>query len=252
MDYNRFGVVILAAGKGKRMNSELPKVLHCVNGKTMISAVVNCVADVFNQNIVVVVGHQWEKVKADISKNFDVSYALQKELLGTGDAVKSAIPYFKDHIQDVLILCGDVPLIRKDTVLALADEHVKKKNHVTVLAVDVDDPKGYGRVIVDTNGDFICIREESDASLEEKKINRINTGIYCVDKSFLTQALDLIGKDNVQKEYYLTDMVEIAAQLFKKTGYIIGCDPREVTGVNTKEDLKSANNLGRLMDLELS
>ena len=252
MLYNRFGVVILAAGKGTRMNSDLPKVLHFVNGKSMISSVVACVLNSFKQNIVVVVGHQWEKVKADVAKDFDVSYALQKELLGTGDAVKSAIPYFKDHIQDVLILCGDVPLIRKDTVLSLAKEHIKRKNHVTVLAVDVDDPEGYGRVIVDNNGKFICIREESDASYEEKKIKLINTGIYCIDKRFLIQALDLIGKDNVQKEYYLTDVVGIAAEFHKKTGYIIASDPREVMGVNTKEDLKSADRLGRLMDIELS
>lgn len=249
---NSLGVVILAAGKGSRMNSDQAKVLHSVNGRSMISSVVGCAFNAFRNNIVVVIGHQWEKVKADVVKNFDVSFALQKNMLGTADAVKTALPYLTTHIKHVLILCGDVPLIREKTLISVAEEHLKSKNDVTVLVVHVNDPKGYGRIITDTGGNLIGIREELDASEDEKKIKRINTGIYCIERKFLDRALDLIGKDNVQKEYYLTEVVEIAVRLCKKNGYIMGHDPREVVGVNTKEDLKVVERLGKTMDIEFT
>ena len=246
------GVIILAAGKGTRMKSGLAKVLHPVGSRSMILHVVEQALKVTPENVYVVVGHQAEAVKEEISHWYEVGFAYQERLLGTGDAVKAAVPYLSLKIRDVLVLCGDVPLIRAKTLRELVARHKDSRSDITVLATEVDEPKGYGRIVLDDDGGLVCIREELDASLEEKRIQKINTGIYCFNRDFLVSALERLTPENSQKEYYLTDVIEIARQSKKKLSVVTVQDARQVVGVNTLEDLeKVAQMLPKLAENEL-
>ncbi|MBF0378315.1 MAG: NTP transferase domain-containing protein [Desulfamplus sp.] len=244
MDITKIAVIILAAGKGTRMKSELPKVLHKINGQSMINLVLSCASSIFDKkNIIVVVGHKSELVKEEINSRFEVFYALQERLIGTGDAVRSAIPFLQSDINHVVILCGDVPLIKRDTILNFAHYHVKNNHDISLLGVTVEQPKGYGRLIFNEHNKLTAICEEADATAEEKKINTVNSGIYCIKKEFLIYALDLIDTDNVQNEYYLTDLVSIASRQKSSIGCFIGNNPSEVIGVNTVEELEKAEQM---------
>ena len=243
MESNDVGVVILAAGKGTRMKSDIAKVLHKVGGKCMIVHVIECARKIARDNVHVVVGHQAHEVKRKINKFFKVKFAMQEQLLGTGDAVKAAIPGLKPSIKDVVVLCGDVPLIQESTLKNMVDGHKKNQAKVSVLATDVDDPKGYGRIVLDEQNNMICIKEEADASETEKKIKKINAGIYCFDKKLLISVIAELKPDNSQKEYYLTDVIEIAQKRHEKIVVITMDDPGQVIGVNTFEELEKAEYL---------
>jgi len=243
MDYKDVGVVILAAGKGTRMKSDIAKVLHKVAEKSMIVHVVGCAVKITQDNVHVVVGHQAQKVKNEINKYFRVNFSVQEQLLGTGDALKAAIPGLKPGIKDVLVLCGDVPLIQENTLLALVDGHRKNQAKVSVLATDVENPKGYGRIVRDGQNNILCIKEEADVNETERKIKTINTGIYCFDKNLLLSVIDKLKPDNNQKEYYLTDVVEIAQKRDEKIVVVTMNDPMQVIGVNTLEELAKAEDL---------
>ncbi len=241
--FQDLAVIILAAGKGTRMKSDKAKVLHQVANKAMVSHVVECALNIAKENVYVVVGHQAQSVKDEINQSFNVKFAVQTKLLGTGDAVKAAIPGLTQDVQHVLVLCGDVPLIQVGTLKKLVDRHLESKSAVTVLATQVNNPTGYGRVVLDDTGQMTCIREEADASEDEKKIKRINTGIYCFEKQLLLSAIEELKPDNNQAEYYLTDVVEIAQKNQKKIGVFTMSDSRQVVGVNTLEDLEAAQSL---------
>jgi len=241
--YDDLAVIILAAGKGTRMKSDLAKVLHKVAGKSMLAHVVESALKVTENNVYIVVGHQTHKVKEEINKDFKVSFAVQDKLLGTGDAVKTALPGLGANVRDVLVLCGDVPLIKEETLNALVTGHKKHQSKLTVLATMVDDPKGYGRIVLDENKNMLCIREEADANELEKQIKKVNTGIYCFDKDLLAMVINEIKPDNEQKEYYLTDAVAIAQKKNVKTSVILLDDSRQVVGVNTLEQLAKAEEL---------
>lgn len=243
MDYNDVGVIILAAGKGTRMKSDIAKVLHKVADRSMVVHVVECALKIAGNNVHVVVGHQARQVKDEINQYFKVDFAVQEKLLGTGDAVKSAMPCLKRDTKDVLVLCGDVPLIRESTLQDLLQRHKESRSKISVLATDVDDPKGYGRIVLDENNQLLCIREEADASENEKKIKRVNAGIYCFDKKLLVSAIDEIRPDNNQAEYYLTDVIEIARKRQEKISVVTMDDSRQVMGVNTLEQLEKAESL---------
>ncbi len=243
MDHNDVGVVILAAGKGTRMKSNIAKVLHKVANKSMIVHVIECAKKITRDNVIAVVGHQAQTVKDEITKYFKVFFALQEQLLGTGDAVKAAIPLFEPDIKDILVLCGDVPLIQENTLQNLLEDHKKNQATISVLAVDVDDPNGYGRIVLDEHNNMVCIKEEADASEADKKIKTINTGIYCFDKELLISVIEQIKPDNNQGEYYLTDVIEIAQKRNEKIVIVTMNDPRQVIGVNTLEDLSHAEYL---------
>jgi len=243
MEYNDVGVVILAAGRGTRMKSDIAKVLHPVASKSMVVHVIECAKKITRDNVIAVVGHQAQTVKDEVTRYFKVNFAVQDQLLGTGDAVKAAIPLFEPYIKDILVLCGDVPLIQEKTLQILLDGHKENQAKVSVLAVDVDDPKGYGRIVLDENNNMVCIKEEADASATEKKIKTINTGIYCFDKELLISAIDQIKPDNNQAEYYLTDVIEIAQKRNEKIVVVTMDDARQVIGVNTLEDLSRAEYL---------
>jgi bifunctional UDP-N-acetylglucosamine pyrophosphorylase/glucosamine-1-phosphate N-acetyltransferase/UDP-N-acetylglucosamine pyrophosphorylase len=243
MDRKNLGIVILAAGKGKRMKSDLPKVLHTVNGRTMISKVVQASLPLAPTEVVIVVGHMSDLVKSEVSRNYTVKFALQKELLGTGDAVRTALPCFGTSVTTVLVLCGDTPLIRTGTLEKMIDVHMASGADVTLLAVDIENPTGYGRVVRTGDGSLACIREEADASEEERSISIVNSGIYCVTRKLLDAFLDRIDNNNAQGEYYLTDIVGMAVQNGLKTGVFMGEDSREVMGVNTLDQLKTAEKV---------
>jgi UDP-N-acetylglucosamine diphosphorylase/glucosamine-1-phosphate N-acetyltransferase len=235
----KIAVVILAAGLGTRMKSNKAKVLHKVCGKPMVQYIVETAQKVAGDNVILVVGHQADEVRRAVAKQGTFYFAHQKEQLGTGHAVLCALPYIPDHCQEVVILCGDVPLIEARTITALIGSHSAEKRDITVLAVELEDPTGYGRILLNADGRVQAIVEESDASIEQKRIRLINTGIFCVKKEFLSEAVPQIKSDNVQGEIYLTDIIEIAYGGQKHIGVVIGNNPVELTGINTIDELKS-------------
>ncbi len=237
------GVVILAAGKGTRMESDLPKVLHKIQDKSMVRHVITKAKSLETKHIHVVVGHKAQLVKDELKDVSDLVFVEQKQLLGTGDAVKSALPCLSPAIDHVLVLCGDVPLIRSQTLSDLTQTHISKKAKLTLLAVNMENPAGYGRVVCDKEGKLDYIREQADASEEEKKINLVNTGIYCFEKKFLADALSQIRPDNNQAEYYLTDLVEIGRETGQPMEIVITRDAAEVGGINTRAELSRAISL---------
>jgi len=234
----KIAVVILAAGLGTRMKSNKAKVLHEVCGKPMINYVAEAARKIAGNNVVLVVGNQADKVRRMVSKLGTFSFAYQQEQLGTGHAVRCALPHIPDRCREVVILCGDVPLIKADTVSALIKSHADEKRDISVLAVDLADPTGYGRILLDESRRVQAIVEESDTTAQQKRIRLINTGIFCVKKDFLLRAVPRIKSDNAQGEIYFTDIVEIAYNEKKHTGVTVGGNHLEVTGINTIEELK--------------
>jgi len=244
-------VIILAAGLGKRMKSGRAKVLHEVMGKPMVAYVVEAAIPIAGPAVVVVVGNQAEAVRREVACRADVRFALQDQQLGTGHAVKCALPHLLSGCREVMVLCGDVPLIRTATLRALFDAHVLAGRDVTLLAVDLDQPHGYGRVLLDPGGNVIGIVEESDASDEQRAIRTINSGIYCISRRFLEEALPRLTNENAQGEYYLTDVIRIGAESGRNIGVTWASDSNEILGINTPQDLARVEAIlqGRITDM---
>lgn len=240
----KFATIILAAGKGTRMKSPLAKVMHTVLGRPMLSYSIVCAQRAGSEKIVAVVGHQAEAVK-DEMKNTGIEFADQTEQLGTGHAVLMARNHFQNYHGTILILCGDVPLLKLETIEALKAYHLSEGATVTVLTTILENPQGYGRIIKDADQNILSIVEEKDASPEEKKVKEINTGIYCVEADFLFDAVERIGNRNAQGEYYLTDIIGLAVEGQQKAKSHIAPDSNEVMGINTQEDLKRAEEILR-------
>ncbi len=230
-------IVILAAGKGTRMKSEKAKVLHSVSGRPMIMHVVETAVKVTGKEIIIVIGHQAESVRSVVSEKADVKFALQKEQNGTGHAVQCALPELSDSCANVVILSGDVPLIKSITISDLITGHINNDNDVTVLGFCLENPFGYGRIVVNKTGIIEKIVEEADADDKQKHINIVNSGIYCVKRPFLEFALSKVKSNNNQNEIYLTDIVEIGTKEDKKIGLKICENQTEVMGINSSEDL---------------
>ena len=203
----------------------------------MIMYVVDTAVKVAGKDIIIVIGNQADKVKEVVSAGADVKFALQEEQKGTGHAVRCALPALSGHCQHVVILSGDVPLIKSSTIRHLIDKHVKEINDITVLGVSLDNPFGYGRIVVNMDDWVEKIVEETDASESERFLNNVNSGIYCVGKKFLEKSLSKIKSNNKQNEIYLTDIVEVANNFHKKVGLMICNDQTEVMGINTPHDL---------------
>ena len=237
----RFRTIILAAGKGKRMKSHLAKVLHPVCGVPMLVHSVAAARTAGAQKIVVVIGYQAERIRGLFGKD-ELVFVEQRDLLGTGHAVLQAREVFKNYTGTVVILCGDVPLIRPETVHALYDRHRSEGAEVTVLTTIPADPSGYGRVVKAKDGRVLKIVEEKDATTEEKQIREINTGIYCVESRFLFDAVSSLGNRNAQGEYYLTDIVEGACNNGRRVISALASDPEEVMGINTQDELENASH----------
>ncbi|WP_449621623.1 bifunctional UDP-N-acetylglucosamine diphosphorylase/glucosamine-1-phosphate N-acetyltransferase GlmU [Robertmurraya sp. Marseille-Q9965] len=230
--------VVLAAGQGTRMKSKLYKVLHPVCGKPMVQHVVDQVSRLDMDHIVTVIGHGAELVKSQLGDT--CSYALQAEQLGTAHAVMQAQEVLEGKEGVTLVVCGDTPLIKAETMEALLKQHEETNAKVTVLTAYTDDPTGYGRLIRNDKGFVEKIVEHKDASDEERKVKEINTGTYCFDNQALFDALKNVSNENVQGEYYLPDVIEI----LKNRGEIVTAfqtdDFDETLGVNDRVALSQA------------
>lgn len=234
--------VILAAGKGTRMKSDLVKVLHPICGKPMVWYVVDLARTLGAENTVVVVGHQASRVR-EAMEGQGLIYALQEEQLGSAHAVLQAAEALDGFDGDVLILCGDVPLLLSSTIEDLLASHRAHGGVITVMTAVLDDPGSYGRVVKNEAGEVLKIVEARDANEEEKAVREINTGIYCARSDFLFDAVRKIGNTNAQGEYYFTDIFEIARREGHRTGSFIIPDPSEAMGINTPDDLKVAESM---------
>ena len=223
------------------MKSHLPKVLHPLANRPLLVHVIDLAKGLNPEKIIVVIGHGAEKVKQwSVEK---IEFVEQKEQLGTGHAVRQTEEALKNYNGNLLILSGDVPLLRIDTVRKLIRIHINSGAVVTILTANVDNTTGYGRIIRDSEGRAINIIEEKDASPGIKKITEINSGIYCFKKDFLFNSLKKIDTNNLQQEYYLTDVVGLAFKSSLKIETLIAEDPDEIMGINTQEELKKAEEI---------
>jgi len=244
--FDKIAFIVLAAGLGKRMKSEKAKVLHELDGKPMILYLLDTLNNIAQNNIIVVIGHQAEEVKKVISEKHKVSYAKQEKQLGTGHAVLVATPYVNPYTENIVILCGDVPLVSCDTIQNLIRHHINTDGDMTILATNISDPKGYGRIVFKDENIVEKIVEEADADENEKKITTINTGIYCVRKEFLLDSIKKIKPVNAQGEFYFTDVIHIGFRENMKIQAIsIGKDPMEYIGINSCEELVKAEKIVR-------
>jgi bifunctional UDP-N-acetylglucosamine pyrophosphorylase/glucosamine-1-phosphate N-acetyltransferase len=242
-------VLILAAGLGTRMRSNLAKVLHRLDGRPLIGHVCRTAAALAPRKVYVVIGHQGEDVKQAVLEELDTEHAgfvWQKEQLGTGHAVNSAREFLENEDSTLLILSGDVPMIRAETLAALIQQHHTHRGKgaaCTLLTVKLEDPTGYGRVIRDEAGLFDRIVEQKDASDEEKKSKEINAGIYCFDTRKLFAALSQVKNENAQGEYYLTDVPALLRDAGEAVSLYQHADAREVAGINNRADLADLERL---------
>lgn len=230
--------IILAAGRGVRMKSDTPKVLHRVCGKPIVQYVIDLARSLRSLKIYVILGFKNEIVRRSLSR--DLQVVIQKKLLGTADAVRSAGPFLKNFKGDILILSGDTPLLTVETVRRVVQKHQTTGAACTFLTTEVDRPHGYGRIIRDENKKVIAIREEKDASLAEKEISEINVGVYCFQASLLFEFLKVIKLNQKKKEFYLTDGIGLLVRKNAKVETIKTTDEHEGLGINTREDLSCA------------
>lgn len=236
-DSPRITAVILAAGLGKRMKSNKAKVLHEILGVPMVMHVIHAAQAIAGENVICVIGNQAEEVKKTISARAQIFFVLQERQLGTGHAVLSAIPHLPRETEEVMILSGDVPLLSVATLRILVEDHRTFDRDLTILGARLENPTGYGRILYDADRNVTAIVEEADAQDDQKRINVINAGTYCAKRIFLADALKQLRPDNAQGEFYLTDIIGIGYRAKKKIGVVVGDNPTEVLGVNTREDL---------------
>lgn len=235
--------IILAAGKGTRMKSSLPKVLHQVAGKTIIHHVLDVAQAVGSLKTYVVVGHQSAQVQNALPDNVDV--VIQEQLAGTADAVRSAAPLLQNYHGDVLILCGDTPLLDKAVLRRLIKKHRSTKAACTLLSCDMDDPMGYGRIIRDHQNNVVAIREQKDATSAERLISEINVGVYCFNAELLFDGLKKIKRNAKKNEFYLTDIIPHLLTHNKRVDVFKTSDQRAALGVNTRVQLAEAEAILR-------
>lgn len=236
--------VVLAAGKGTRMKTHKNKVVHQIYGKELIKRAIENAVKAGIEDIVTVVGHQKEEIEKVLGTN--MTYAYQDTPLGTGHTVLQAVPYLKNKNGKVVILYGDVPLVRPETLKKLITKSIQNKEDATVLTAIVENPKGYGRIIRDEIGNIKEIVEEKDASEEQRKITEINSGLYCFDIQKLISALEKLTPNNAQGEYYLTDVIKIMNDKGLKIGGMIVEDKTEILGVNDRMQLEMLTRLLKL------
>ncbi|MBP1719536.1 MAG: glmU [Deltaproteobacteria bacterium] len=232
-------IIILAAGKGTRMKSAVVKVLHPLAGVPLLSYSLDLARTFKPQKLVVVAGFQGDAVRRQFEAP-DLIFVDQKEQLGTGHAVQTAIQTLPGFRGTVLILCGDVPLLTRETIQRLLHAHQGKKAAVTVLTTILENPGSYGRIFRREDGELLKIVEDKDLKAGEEAAREINTGIYCVDSDFLFSALLSLTDRNAQREYYLTDIVALASSRGERVGGYVAENSFEVMGINTRADLAEA------------
>ncbi len=241
MDKNKkLATIILAAGKGTRMKSDLPKVLHIVDDNPMLIHVIGLAKRINSERIINILGHKKDLVIEAI-KSQNVEYVIQEPQLGTGHAVQQTEILLKDFEGDVLVLSGDVPLLRKSTIDTMLKIHREADNGATVLTAIFEIPHGYGRVIRKDDDTLDHIIEEKDCNDEQRKIKEINAGIYIFKSKELFPALNKIKNDNKQNEYYLPDALKYIAKAGQSIALHITSEPIEISGVNTVEQLRELN-----------
>jgi bifunctional UDP-N-acetylglucosamine pyrophosphorylase/glucosamine-1-phosphate N-acetyltransferase len=247
MPQSSLHIVVLAAGKGTRMKSELPKVLHQVGGAPIIAHVLRVAATLEPATTTVVIGHMAESLRGALKAGWpNVATVVQEPQLGTAHAVMQAEPILKGQTGTLILLYGDVPLLRPESVRKLLAYHQERGAVLTVLTAAVKDPKGYGRIVRDPATQALQrIVEQRDASEAERAITEINSGIYALAVEPLFDALRLIAPDNAQREYYLTDLVEIYRRQGKPTEALRIDDPNELLGINSREELALMNAILR-------
>lgn len=228
--------VIMAAGKGTRMKTNKSKVVHKIYGKELVKRVVETAQKLNVDDIITVVGYKKEQVQAVLGDS--VKYAVQEEMLGTGHAVLQAEKYLKEKTGKVIILSGDVPILRAETLRKLIEKSIHDKEYATVLTAKYDNPTGYGRILRDIGGSVKAIVEEKDATPAQRAIKEINAGVYCFDIQELLKVLKELKPDNAQGEYYLPDAIRIMNDKGLKTGAIIIEDNTEILGVNDRAQLE--------------
>jgi len=252
MAYRPLSAVVLAAGEGTRMRSPVPKVLHPICGRPMLLHVLDTLVALPLDRIVVVVGHGAERVtkmvQEQLATEIPIEFVEQRVQRGTGDAASVGLTAFADSLDaddDVLVLTGDVPLLRPDTLAALATEHRLAEAAATLLTVELDDPTGYGRIVRDERGGVLCIVEQADANDAQLGLTEVNPSIYCFRRAYLAPALRRLSPENAQGEYYLTDVISV----LRSTGHAIfavtGDDAAETMGVNDRAQLAAAEAMLR-------
>lgn len=232
-------VAILAAGRGTRMKSELPKVLHRIGGKTLVERVLGSCEAVAPTRRLVIVGYQGDRLRASLTADPDLEFVEQAQQLGTGHAIQQLLTPLADFTDDLLVLNGDVPLLRPGTIADLVATHRHHGNSATLLTAQLENPKGYGRVFCDAEQRVEKIIEDRDCTLEQRKNTRINAGIYCFNWPQLAAVLPQLSNDNDQQEYYLTD---VFAMLNRVMAVDVG-DVAEITGINDRRQLAIAADL---------
>ena len=231
-------VIILAAGKGTRMNSDLPKVLHKLNGKALLDFVLD-ESELLNPiETILVVGFKKEQVISHTENRINLKYATQIEQLGTGHAVLQTEELLKNNKGHIIILYGDVPNIKASTLRPIINEHIINNRDLTLITAEIDDPSGYGRIIRDKNGNLLKIVEEKDCDDDERKIKEWNPGIYIFKIPEVFEVLNNIRTNNASKEYYLTDAIGLAQQSNMQINAIKIANSYEVIGINTADQLE--------------
>lgn len=235
--------VILAAGKGTRMKSETPKVLHEIFGKTLVGYVLDNVKNITSENFVIV-GHHAEEVENFVKKNYEnAKTVLQTPQLGTGHAVSMVCPMLKDYKGLVLILCGDTPLITEETLNKFIEFHKSQNSDLTVMSTIFEDPTNYGRIIREADNTLKCIVEEKDATPEQKAVKEVNAGIYCIDWAKVQPAFSQLTSNNAQGEYYLTDIIEWGKKNSLNVNAYIMENNEEIFGINSRLHLAEATKI---------
>ena len=244
--------VILAAGKGTRMKSDTPKVLHQIYSKTLLGYVIDAVNNtgMADENYVIV-GHQAERVEEFVKENYtNAKTVLQSPQLGTGHAVSMVCPYLENFDGEVIILCGDTPLITSDTLKTFIEAHRKMQSDITVMSAIFDDPTNYGRIIRNSDNSLNSIVEEKDATPEQKRVTEINAGIYCLNWTKIKDAFSQLKTNNAQGEYYLTDIIEWGNKQGLSVNAHILERNEEIYGINSKSNLAQATKMLTTRTLE--
>jgi len=238
----KLATVIMAAGKGKRMKSDLPKVLHQLNNRPMLHYVIDLAREIGSEKIITIIGHK-RKLVMDSCKDLNIEFAVQKEQLGTGHAVQMTEEKLAEFEGDVLILSGDVPLLSSDTINKLVKMHRDSGVVASLLTSELNDPAGYGRIIRDDEGFVYTIVEHKDATPEQLQVNEINVGIYIIDSIKLFKALKLVDNNNAQGEYYLPDVIPLFISNGKKVNAVKTNNFDETRGINNIDQLTEAETI---------
>lgn len=242
MQRTRLAIIILAAGKGTRMKSPEAKVLQPFSGRPILSYPIETVRSLVPDRLIVVVGYQAEEVISRFQGEA-IEFVRQEQQLGTGHAVRQAETALADFMGDVLVLCGDMPLLKPETLEELVRQHCKTGAHCTLLTLKTKQSKDFGLVLRDDQGAVARIVEQRDATPAEKTVDEYNAGVYCLDKKLLFKALSEIDNNNVQKEYYLTDIIRYMVRNRLTAQAVQTVDADEIFGINTESDLKKAEEL---------